>query len=112
MAVQAAVESAVDSLLKDVCDLEIRGEGIYKRMSGMVKIEADRIVAIFNRFKKENRNVERNKEASVQPQVVIKETQSQPDVLEQIEKLAKLKDAGVLTEEEFNQKKAVLLEKL
>lgn len=112
MAVQAAVESAVDSFTKDVCDLEIRGEGIYKKMSGMVKIEADRIVAIFNRFKKETRNAEKAKDTSVQPQVIIKETQSQPDVLGQIEKLAKLKDAGILTEEEFNQKKAALLEKL
>lgn len=37
---------------------------------------------------------------------------SQPDVLEQIEKLAKLKETGILSEEEFNQKKATLLEKL
>lgn len=37
---------------------------------------------------------------------------SQPDVLEQIEKMAKLKEAGILSEEEFNQKKATLLEKL
>lgn len=34
------------------------------------------------------------------------------DVLAQVEKLAKLKEAGVLSEEEFNAKKAVLLEKL
>ena len=34
------------------------------------------------------------------------------DVLVQVEKLAKLKEAGVLSEEEFNAKKAVLLEKL
>ena len=34
------------------------------------------------------------------------------DILGQIEKLAKLKDQGILTEEEFNQKKSVLLEKL
>ena len=35
-----------------------------------------------------------------------------PDVLEQLEKLSKLKDAGIISEEEFNQKKAVLLDKL
>ncbi len=35
-----------------------------------------------------------------------------PDILEQISKLASLKDAGVLTEEEFNQKKADLLLRL
>ena len=34
------------------------------------------------------------------------------DILGQIEKLAKLKDQGILTEEEFNQKKSILLEKL
>lgn len=34
------------------------------------------------------------------------------DVVAQIEKLAKLKDAGVITEEEFNSKKALLLEKI
>lgn len=34
------------------------------------------------------------------------------DVLKQIEKLAALKENGIITEEEFNQKKAVLLEKL
>lgn len=34
------------------------------------------------------------------------------DILKQIEKLASLKESGIITEEEFNQKKAVLLEKL
>jgi hypothetical protein len=34
------------------------------------------------------------------------------DVVSQIEKLAKLKDAGVISEEEFNAKKALLLEKI
>ena len=37
---------------------------------------------------------------------------SEPDVLGQIEKLAELKQKGILTEEEFNEKKAVLLAKL
>ncbi len=34
------------------------------------------------------------------------------DILGQIEKLSKLKEAGILSEEEFNQKKAVLLDKI
>lgn len=37
---------------------------------------------------------------------------SSPDILEQIEKLSKLKDSGILTEEEFNTKKEELLKKL
>lgn len=36
----------------------------------------------------------------------------QPDILGQIEKLAQLRDAGILTEEEFIQKKTQLLDKL
>lgn len=38
--------------------------------------------------------------------------ESQEDILATIEKLAKLKDAGALTEEEFNAKKKDLLSKL
>ena len=37
---------------------------------------------------------------------------SSPDILEQIEKLSKLKDSGILTEEEFNTKKEELLKRL
>ena len=37
---------------------------------------------------------------------------SEPDILGQIEKLAELKEKGILTEDEFNAKKATLLEKL
>ena len=37
---------------------------------------------------------------------------SSTDVLKQIEKLASLKESGIITEEEFSQKKAGLLEKL
>ena len=36
----------------------------------------------------------------------------QPDILDQIERMARLRDAGILTEEEFTQKKTQLLEKL
>lgn len=38
--------------------------------------------------------------------------QSQTDVLEQIKKLASLKEAGILSEEEFTSKKTELLSKL
>ena len=38
-------------------------------------------------------------------------TAPKEDVADQIEKLAKLKESGALTEEEFNQKKAELLAK-
>lgn len=114
MAVSAAADMAIDSLMKNVCDLVISGDGTYKTMPGMVKVEADRIVAIFNTFKKEIRKANKEEKlaaANPQPQVIVQQ-QSQPDVLEQIQKLAALKDAGILTEEEFNAKKADLLSKL
>jgi len=36
----------------------------------------------------------------------------QPDALEQLQKLAQLKDAGIISEEEFAAKKADLLSKI
>jgi len=46
------------------------------------------------------------------PVVNQQQVNSEPDILGQIEKLAELKVKGILTEEEFNEKKAVLLSKL
>jgi hypothetical protein len=37
---------------------------------------------------------------------------SEPNVLDQVEKLAKLKENGILSDEEFNEQKKKLLEKL
>ena len=37
---------------------------------------------------------------------------SREDVLDQIEKLAKLRDSGVISQEEFEQKKAILMSKI
>jgi hypothetical protein len=39
-------------------------------------------------------------------------TTGNTDILEQLEKLSKLKDSGIISEEEFNQKKKTLLDKL
>lgn len=111
-AVTAVAESAIDSFLKDVCDLKIVANGSFKTMPGMVKIEADRIVSIYNAFKKEIRKNEREeKKTAANPQVIIQQT-GQPDILDQIQKLATLKDAGILSEEEFNTKKQELLSKM
>lgn len=40
----------------------------------------------------------------------VEETPTKNDVLDQLEKLAKLKESGILTDEEFNSKKSKLLE--
>jgi len=45
-------------------------------------------------------------------EVVVQTIASEPNVLDQLEKLAKLKENGILSEEEFNDQKKKLLEKL
>lgn len=46
------------------------------------------------------------------PQVVVQSSEPTVDIADQIEKLASLKDKGILSEEEFERKKTELLEKL
>lgn len=46
-----------------------------------------------------------------QEQVVV-QTSSEPSILDQLEKLGKLKEMGILTDEEFNDQKKKLLEKM
>lgn len=47
-----------------------------------------------------------------QPKEIVIQSNSEPDVLTQLEKLGKLKDSGILSEEEFNEQKKKLLSKL
>lgn len=51
------------------------------------------------------------KQSVVQPQVIVQQN-NEPDVFTQLEKLASLKEKGIISEEEFNTKKADLLSKL
>ena len=108
-AVSSVIDSALDAFTKDICELKLIAPGSFKSIPGMVKLEADRIIAVYNEFKKEIRsNEKRYKEQSAAPQQV----SVQPDILEQIKKLSELKDLGILSEEEFTAKKADLLAKL
>lgn len=112
MLVSAAADMALDALTKDFCKLQIKEnteKETRREINAMPKIEADRIVSIFNAYKKEMRKQDKKEQQPTQNVVI---QQNQPDVLEQIQKLASLKDAGILSEEEFNKKKAELLEKL
>ncbi|HEX9828188.1 MAG TPA: PH domain-containing protein [Flavobacteriaceae bacterium] len=47
-----------------------------------------------------------------QPKEVVNQTNSEPNVLEQLEKLGKLKESGILSEEEFFEHKKKLLAKM
>lgn len=51
------------------------------------------------------------KKAAAQP-IQVQAAPAQPDALEQLQKLAQLKDAGIISEEEFAAKKADLLSKI
>lgn len=104
------IDAALASVFK-TCTLKITAVGAFESIAGIKNIEADRIVAIYNRFKKDIKKADRESR-TVQPQVIVQQQQSQPDVLEQLERLARLKESGVLTEEEFNQKKVALLERI
>lgn len=99
----AVIDSALTAALK-VCDLIITVAGTKEKISTLYTIEAQRIVSIYHEYRKELKKGNQPVQTIVQ--------QQEPDILGQLEKLAKLKESGILTEEEFNQKKSILLEKL
>ena len=76
----------------------LTGTNIYKQAAKCQElVDLLREKKILNKFNKE-------KKESVKP--------SDDDVFAQIEKLASLKEKGLISEEEFNQKKSTLLEKI
>lgn len=90
-----------------VCDLEISVAGAKERLNNMYTYEAEKAVKVYRECR---RGI---KGSNKQPQVVVQQASTpQVDPLEQIQKLQKLKEAGILTEEEFNAKKADLLSKI
>lgn len=99
----ALLETAITAATK-TCTLVITTAGAGLRIDTLYKVEAERIVAVYHHFRKEA------KKASTQPQVVVQQQAADP--LEQLEKLSKMKEMGIITEEEFNEKKAALLSKI
>jgi len=100
----ALIDTAITAATK-TCDLVIATAGTQLKINTLYKVEAERIVAIYHHYRKEA------KTANSTPQVIVQQ-QQQADPLEQLEKLSKLKEMGVISEEEFNTKKADLLAKL
>lgn len=91
-----------------LCDLEIAVAGAKERISTLFTYEAEKVVRVY-------RNIRKNiKESAKQPQVIVQQTpaSAQDDPLAQLEKLNKLKESGIITEDEFNAKKAELLAKI
>jgi len=89
-----------------LCDLEISVAGAKETIRTLFTYEAEKVVKVY-------RDCRRNiKEGSKQPQVIVQQAAQAEDPLAQLEKLSKLKDMGIISEEEYNAKKADLLAKL
>ena len=98
------IANAITSATK-TCDMVITVAGSNIRVSNLFKIEAERVAAVYHEMKKQS------KLAASKPQVV----QAQPvteSPIDKLQKLAQLKDAGIISEEEFNQKKAELMSQI
>lgn len=105
---QANSDSLTVTLLNaalKLCDLTIFTAGTNLKIQTLSTTEAERVVEIYNLYKRLAR------EEAKKP-IVVQQAEKVIDPLEQLEKLQKLKDAGVITEEEFATKKADLLAKL
>lgn len=89
-----------------ICDLEISVAGAKERLNTLYTYEAEKAVKVYRECR---RSI---KESNKQPQVVVQSSAPTVDIVEQIQKLNGLKEAGILTEEEFNAKKAELLAKI
>lgn len=99
------IETALTAALQ-TCELVMTVSGSSTRINSLYKVEAERVVAVYHHYRK------LAKAPAAPQQVVVQQAAPQSDPLEQLEKLSKLKAAGIITEEEFNQKKADLLAKL
>ena len=99
----AVIDTALTAAMK-ICTLQVAVAGAKENINVVYLVEATRIIAIYHEMRKNA------KKAAAEPVQVV--NQSGPDVLEQIQKLAQLKEAGILSEEEFAAKKAELLAKL
>lgn len=97
------INSAITAAL-DICDLLITVAGASNRINSLYKNEADRVVSIYHQRRKEI------KSTAEKPTVI--QQASEVDPLEQLQKLAKLKESGIISEEEYNEKKAALLDKI
>lgn len=97
------IDTAITAATK-TCDLYFSVAGAKNKIKTLYKVEAERIVAVYHEYRKAA------KDGASKPQVVVQ--QAAEDPLAQLEKLNKLKEAGIISDEEFNAKKADLLSKI
>ena len=99
------VETALTAAMQ-TCDLVLTVAGATTRINTLYKVEAERVVAVYHHYRK------LAKAPAAPQQVIVQQAAPQADPMAQLEKLSQLKAAGIITEEEFNQKKADLLAKI
>ncbi len=101
------LESAITAATK-TCDLYFSVAGAKNKIKTLYKAEAERIVAVYHFYRKAA------KTAASQPQVVVQQAAAPAgdDPMTQLKKLNELKELGIISEEEFNEKKAALLSKI
>ncbi len=87
-------------------DLEVSVAGAKETLKTLYTYEAEKAVKVYRECR---RSI---KEKDKTPVVVQQAAPAADDPLAQLEKLNKLKEAGILSEEEFSTKKAELLAKL
>lgn len=97
------IDTALTAATK-TCDLIISVAGAVNKINTLYKVEAERVVAVYHQYRKIA------KQANAQPQVIVQQQTESP--VEQIKKLKELADLGIISENEFNQKKADLLAKM
>ena len=99
------LDFALTAALK-ICNVTIYVAGAQEKIQTLFTYEAERVIRVYQEYRRSIKQEERGAR-----QVVIQQTIPQEeDVFAKLEKLNKLKEAGILTEEEFNNKKADLLE--
>lgn len=99
------LDFALTAALK-ICNVTIYVAGAQEKIQTLFTYEAERVIRVYQEYRRSIKQEERGAR-----QVVIQQTVPQEeDVFAKLEKLNKLKEAGILTEEEFNNKKADLLE--
>lgn len=98
------LETALTAALK-TCDLTISVAGAVTKINTLYKVEAERVVQVYHEFRK------LSKQAAKQQNVQVVQ-KNDIDPLEQLKKLKDLLDMGIITEQEFENKKTSLLEKI
>ena len=98
------LEFALTAAFK-LCNITIYVSGAQEKIQTLYTYEAERVIRVYQEYRRSIKQDERNAR-----QVVVQQSApAEDDVFTKLEKLNKLKEAGILTEEEFDEKKAELL---